>query len=199
MFRYGGDPPGTTGAFGYLTGDTPPGLSLTAADCAQANSCTAGVGSIGPPPGVTLTAANSVQANSCTDGAVTLVDEAGVPAPTAALARYTLLARQEQLAFLGGFDHIDPAELVTLAFDFSKSATSVADPVFSVTQVSGPVDPSATALLRGLPAVVGGKVYQRVRGRLAGCVYEVRCQVDTPTADRYVMVGLLPVRTARPL
>mgnify|MGYP000920854792 CR=1 FL=1 len=44
--------------------------------------------------------------------------------------------------------------------------------------------------------IAGASVVQRIIGGVAGADYVLRCQVDTAAGERFVLTGVLPVRTA---
>ena len=95
-----------------------------------------------------------------------------------------------------GFDPKDADESITLGFDFASLTSAVSAPVVTVTRHAGKPDAAPEALLSGVPAVAGPRVLQRVTGGVTGTDYLLRCQVDTPDGDRYVLAGVLPVRSA---
>jgi hypothetical protein len=90
----------------------------------------------------------------------------------------------------------DPSEIITLTFDFAALAASVANPVLTVTRLSGTADPTPQAILSGAAQVSGAQVLQQIVGGVAGTHYHLRCQVDTPDGSRYVLAADLPVRGA---
>lgn len=94
------------------------------------------------------------------------------------------------------FSPKDPAEVVDLGFDFSALTSAPTSPVVSAAFHSGAEDPAPEAILSGAAAVVGATVVQRVIGGVAGTDYALRCQVDTANGQRFVLTGVLPVRTA---
>ena len=58
----------------------------------------------------------------------------------------------------------DPAEIITVTFDFAAYDVTINNPVVSCDVVSGKVDASAAAMLSGAPQVSGATVLQRVVG-----------------------------------
>lgn len=88
----------------------------------------------------------------------------------------------------------DPAEIITLAFDFSAVAAAVLAPMVSAAHESGPADPSPAAILSGAAQVQGATVLQKIVGGVAGATYRLRCQVDTPDGERFVLPARLSVR-----
>ncbi len=87
----------------------------------------------------------------------------------------------------------DPAEIIWVAFDFAALTVSVANPVVVSTCAD---DPDAANLRSGLPIINGARVLQRIVGGLAALDYILRCQVDAPDGNRYVLAGVLPIRVA---
>jgi hypothetical protein len=92
----------------------------------------------------------------------------------------------------------DPAEIITLEFDFSALAASITNPVVSIYATEGKDDAAATSMLSGSPTVSGAEVRQKVVGGQHGTVYTLRCVADAPDGSRYVIPGRLPVETAKP-
>lgn len=88
----------------------------------------------------------------------------------------------------------DPAESIVVTFDFSANAISVSAPVVSVRVISG-TDAAPSALLSGSPQVQGATVLQRIVGGVSGVWYELRCQADDPSGNRWVATDDLPVVT----
>lgn len=95
------------------------------------------------------------------------------------------------------FSPKDPAEVVTLGFDFAALAPGLAlsAPAVSATVATG-TDAAPAALLSGAATIEGTRVLQRVQGGLAGVTYTLRAQVDAADGSRWVLAGLLPVRVA---
>jgi hypothetical protein len=95
------------------------------------------------------------------------------------------------------FDAKDPSEIIPLTFDFGWLTSAPQSPVITVTRFSGGADDSNLSLmLAGAPQVVGSKVLQKVISGVAGVNYLFRCQVDSPEGLRWVLAGILPVKTA---
>lgn len=94
------------------------------------------------------------------------------------------------------FDSKDPSEVVTLGFDFTALTDAPAAPTVTITRHSGSADAAPQQMLSGSPVLSGGKVLQRVISGVAGANYLLRCQVDAPDGSRYVLAGVLPVRSA---
>ena len=92
----------------------------------------------------------------------------------------------------------DPAEIVLLAFDFADAAgpaVTLSGSTVSVSVHRG-ADANPSAILSGSPTINGLQVLQRVVGGLGGVTYSVKAQVDASDGSRYVLAGLLPVRSA---
>ena len=92
----------------------------------------------------------------------------------------------------------DPAEIITIEFDFAGLSAAVLNPQISIAPVQGADDPGAAAMLSGALSLSGTEVRQRVIAGLDGTSYELRCIADTPDGSRYVIAGLLPVQHAKP-
>lgn len=87
-------------------------------------------------------------------------------------------------------------ERVTAQFDFTPDLQPGDAPVtvvMTVTTVEG-VDAAPAQVLYGLPQIKGRRVFQKLQGGLAGCVYLVQCQVTTRLGDVLLLARLLPVR-----
>lgn len=89
----------------------------------------------------------------------------------------------------------DPAEIITLTFDFTALAAAVQSPVITAEVASGVADATPGAILSGSAQVNGTQVLQQVVGGLNGTSYRLRCQVDTPDGKRWVLSAVLPVKT----
>ncbi|SEO63963.1 hypothetical protein [Nitrosovibrio sp. Nv6] len=86
----------------------------------------------------------------------------------------------------------DPEENITLTFDFSALAASIANPEITIEVVSG-TDADAQAMLSGAAQVDGNKVLQRVTGGVDGVDYHLRCTGESG-ADKLVIPETLRVR-----
>ena len=95
-----------------------------------------------------------------------------------------------------GFDPKDPTELITVAFEFAALTDTPSAPVVTAARHAGADDETPAAILSGSPTVSGSKVLQEIIDGNAGTDYLLRCQVDAPDGSRYVLAGVLPVRTA---
>ncbi len=87
----------------------------------------------------------------------------------------------------------DPAEIVTVTFDFSALATSVASPVITCQAIQGREDPAASAMLSGSSVISGLTVMQRITGGHSGTTYKLRCQIDDADGERWVTADTLKV------
>jgi phage gp36-like protein len=94
------------------------------------------------------------------------------------------------------FTDKEPADVVTLSFDFTADADSVSAPQVSIAVVSG-TDPDPALMLIGAPTAAGAIVYQRVQGGVNGALYSLQCLAYNGD-DRYSIEALLPIR-ARPI
>ena len=90
----------------------------------------------------------------------------------------------------------DPAEQVTVAFDFSAVATSVSSPtVTNYTHWSrDTVDATPSAMLSGSPTINGAVVYQTVIGGVDWNNYVLNCKATTQAGEIVMVAALLPVR-----
>jgi hypothetical protein len=95
-----------------------------------------------------------------------------------------------------GFDPKDPAETITVAFNFADLTDTPSSPDVVATRHAGTADASPSAILSGSPIVSGTKILQTIVGGTAGTDYLLRCQVSAPDGSVYVLAGVLPVRTA---
>jgi hypothetical protein len=95
-----------------------------------------------------------------------------------------------------GFDPKDPDEIITVGFEFAALTDAPTAPVVTAARHAGAADDTPAAILSGAPTVSGSKVLQEIIGGTAGTDYLLRCQVDAPDGSRYVLAGVLPVRTA---
>ena len=88
----------------------------------------------------------------------------------------------------------DPAEIVTVGFDFSEITPTPTNPTFSVvTRWGGEAVPSLVT--SGAATVSGSMVYQRFIGGTHMHDYNLRCLADTPSGDRYAVDCVIAVRT----
>jgi phage gp36-like protein len=91
----------------------------------------------------------------------------------------------------------DPADVVTVEFDFSDSFTTLSGtPTIAVTLLEG-TDASPSAILLGGVTVVGAIVRQRITGGVSGALYGLQC-TGTDGSNTITIEALLPVR-ARPI
>jgi hypothetical protein len=90
----------------------------------------------------------------------------------------------------------DPAEIVTVTFDFSALTTSVSAPSVTCVYSSGVSDSNPTAVLSGVPQIIGTKVLQAVQLGQDATHYELRCTVTAADGSKYVLADVLPVNIA---
>lgn len=91
------------------------------------------------------------------------------------------------------FTDKDPADVITLTFDFSQDAAEVTAPTVTIATAQG-TDPDPTLMLVGAPSVDGAFVRQRVQGGINGNSYALQCLAFNGS-DRYSIEAILPVRT----
>ncbi len=90
----------------------------------------------------------------------------------------------------------DPAEIITVTFDFSALATAASNPTITCTVFGSVADQAASSMLTGSPQVSGTNVLQRVSGGIAGATYKLRCVIDDADGERWVVADRLEVVTA---
>lgn len=91
----------------------------------------------------------------------------------------------------------DPAEIVTVGFDFSDITPTPTNPSFTVATRWGAED-VPTLVASGAATISGAMVYQRFTGGADMNDYDLRCLADTPSGDRYAVDCVIAVRT-RPI
>lgn len=89
----------------------------------------------------------------------------------------------------------DPAEAVTVTFDFSSLATSLSGALVTCVVASGKTDAGHDAMLSGLPVITGTQVRQRLVGGIDGNTYKLRCQVNDADGEIWVLADTLKVQT----
>lgn len=95
-----------------------------------------------------------------------------------------------------GFDPKDPRETILIGFQFSTLTATPAAPVVTVAHHAGAADATPASMLVGEPQISGSLVVQRITGGVDYADYLMSCQVDAPDGLRFVLAGVLPVRTA---
>lgn len=90
----------------------------------------------------------------------------------------------------------DPEEIVTVTFDFTDLATSVANPTITCSVYSGKSDQASQDMVSGIPQVLGLTVLQRIVGGVAGNTYKLRCRIDDGDGERWVVSDTLLVASA---
>lgn len=88
----------------------------------------------------------------------------------------------------------DPAEVVTIGFDFSAVTDTPSDPAISIAVRWGG-ETSPTLAVQGAPVIEGSKVFQRLIGGADLNDYDLKCLAYTPTGDRISVDCTLAVRT----
>jgi hypothetical protein len=91
------------------------------------------------------------------------------------------------------FDSKDPAEEITLTFDYSARGQQVSSASITVRLVRG-IDPNPSAILSGTPQYEGAYVLQKVKGGIRGCHYNIIC-VATVGNDKLLVESILPVNS----
>lgn len=87
----------------------------------------------------------------------------------------------------------DPAEIVTVGFDFSQITDTPTNPAVIVTVRWGE-ETVPTLSPTGAPTIVGSMVYQQFSGGAAMTDYNLKCLAYTPTSDRLAVDCVLAVR-----
>lgn len=90
----------------------------------------------------------------------------------------------------------DPAEIVTVTFDFSGLATAISSPQLTCAIDSGRVHDNVQSMLFGVAQIDGLVVRQRVIGGLHGNTYKLRCAVDDADGEHWVVADILTVKSA---
>lgn len=91
----------------------------------------------------------------------------------------------------------DPAEIITVGFDFANVTDTPSNPSVSITSRWG-TEQSPTLATSGAPTVQGAVVYQRFTGGADLHDYNLKCLANTPTGDLVAVDAVLAVRT-RPI
>jgi hypothetical protein len=108
--------------------------------------------------------------------------------------------RIRQRRFSTRLDRKDPAERVTVTWDFSYEAfgglTIVGTPVVAIALKRGTIDPEMAAMLFTTPVVTGTLVMVGVQDGLHRNDYALRCEADLSDGQHLVQTYVLPVRTA---
>src|SRR5438045_7066426 len=101
------------------------------------------------------------------------------------------------MAYRQQFQPKDPAETISLPFDFTADlgGETIQGTPGRTALVDAGVDGNPSAILGGNPVVSGGVVYVSVLGGVPGVDYVVRCVATTSGGRVLVLAGLLPVRT----
>jgi TRAP-type uncharacterized transport system substrate-binding protein len=90
----------------------------------------------------------------------------------------------------------DPAEIVTLTFDFSALTTTVTAFTIAISRIGGAADAAPLSMLSGSGSIVGAKVLQKIIGGVDGATYDVKCTADAADGSRYALADLLAVAAA---
>lgn len=88
----------------------------------------------------------------------------------------------------------DPAEVITVGFDFSAVTDTPSNPTVSIAVRWGG-ETSPTLAASGDPVIEGSKVFQRLTGGGDLNDYDLKCLAYTPTGDRISVDCTLAVRT----
>ena len=91
----------------------------------------------------------------------------------------------------------DPAEVVTVTFDFSGRTDTPSNPAVSI-GVRWGAETVPTLVTVGTPTVTGAQVTQQVSGGANLNDYNLKCLADTPDGDKLAVDWVLAVRT-RPI
>jgi hypothetical protein len=88
----------------------------------------------------------------------------------------------------------DPAEILTIGFDFASITDTPTSPVISITVRWG-TETVPTLLTQGPASIVGSIVYQRIIAGANLHDYNLKCLADTPSGDKVAVDCVLAVRT----
>lgn len=91
----------------------------------------------------------------------------------------------------------DPAEKLTLSFDFTNAlvaSETITSAVISVSVKSG-TDATPANFLDGANQVLGSAVLQNIKAGIDQVSYLVRCVATLSTGRVLVLAGVVPVRT----
>lgn len=94
-------------------------------------------------------------------------------------------------------DPKDPAEIITVSFDFSAITNQPSNPAVTVSVRWG-TEQSPTLVAVGQPTVQSHHVSQRFSGGAHLTDYNIKCLADTHQGDRRALDCILAVRT-RPI
>ena len=86
-----------------------------------------------------------------------------------------------------------PAEIITITFDFSDLATSIANPLFDCVATQGRVDAGQSSMWIGSEEIQGAKVLRKISGGQPGNTYRISCQVDDADGERWMLYDALSV------
>ncbi|MEN9885524.1 MAG: hypothetical protein RL758_102 [Pseudomonadota bacterium] len=89
----------------------------------------------------------------------------------------------------------DPAEVVTIGFDFSVVTDTPSDPDISIAVRWGHGHHHTELVASGDPIIEGAKVFQRFTAGTDLHDYDLKCLAYTPTGDRISVDCTLAVRT----
>lgn len=87
----------------------------------------------------------------------------------------------------------DPAEAITVTFDFSFLAASITSATVTASQYSGNADANPSAIVSGPTQISGAKALQKIVAGVAGTYYELTCQVTGADGNIYVLKEVLPI------
>lgn len=93
----------------------------------------------------------------------------------------------------------DPAEVITVTFDFSAMAVTINTAALAVSVLSGLPDANPAAILSGALSISDALVIQRIAGGQAGTTYALRCVAHDADGEVHVLTAALPVKTAVPM
>lgn len=97
------------------------------------------------------------------------------------------------------FPFKDPAEVQSLAFDFSPdlgTETLTPGSMTSGIDLLAGTDASPSNVLNGAPAIAGAFVLQSAKAGVANCDYRIWTKATTTGGRTLVVAGILPVRDA---
>lgn len=90
----------------------------------------------------------------------------------------------------------DPAEIITIPFDFSSEigAATISSVVVTITVANG-TDANVAAMLNGAATISGSSALQSVTLGVNAVDYALRCLATLNNGQKILRAGTLPVRT----
>lgn len=93
----------------------------------------------------------------------------------------------------------DPAEKITVTFDFSGVADALIAAEMAVSVLSGVADANPSAIISGAVSIARSLVMQQIASGQHGTIYQLRCTGYDADGEVHVLTAALPVRRSRPM